>query len=115
MGRGTRYLGEGHDGHETEREPQGSIPMQVVGEEAQRDEHEHHVQPGAKEKKPEGFYPARLVFRHAEEANDAFLVRGSAYMAVHTVAVLEEGCCIRRRHVGCGRLVVGVDWEGAWV
>ena len=107
-----RYLGEGHDSNEAEREPQGGIPTEMVGDEAQRDEHEHNVQPRAKEEKPVGSDPPWLVFGYTEETDNALLVREPARVAVSAMAVLEEGRCIGWRHSGCGR---EVNVRARWV
>lgn len=96
----SRYLGEGHNSDEAEREPQSGIPTEVVGEEAQGDEYEHDVKPRAQEEKPVGLDPPWLAFGYAEDASDALLVRESADVAVRTMAVLEKGSPVGRRHCG---------------
>ena len=48
VGRDARYLCQGHDSDETEREPECSIPVEIVRDEAERDEHEQDVRPSAK-------------------------------------------------------------------
>jgi hypothetical protein len=76
------YLGEGHNSDETEREPQGSVPVEVVRDEAQRDEHEHDVHPRSKEEELEGLDPARLIFGHGKELYETFAIREPAFRAV---------------------------------
>jgi hypothetical protein len=49
------YLGKGHDSNETEREPQGSIPVEMVRDKAEGDKHEQEVRPRSKEEISERF------------------------------------------------------------
>jgi hypothetical protein len=71
----------------------------MVRDEAQRNKHEQDVYPGAKKEKHEGPDPPRLVIRDSEQVYDSLLVRGSVYKAVSTVAILQEGRPVGRRHV----------------
>ena len=70
----------------------------MVREEAQRNKHEQDVDPGSKEEKLEGLDPPRLVTRDSEEVYDSLLERGSAKMTISTMAVLQEGRPVGRRH-----------------
>lgn len=73
--------------------------MEVVREEAQRDEDKHDVQPRAEEEEPVGLDPPWLVLGNAEDANDTFLVREPVDVAVRAMAVLEEGSPVGWRHL----------------
>ena len=71
----------------------------MVRDEAQRDKHEHNVRPRPEKEKLVGLNPSRLIFRYAEKADDAFLIREPACMTVSAEAVLEKGRPVGWRHL----------------
>ena len=71
----------------------------MVREEAQGHKYERDVQPRAQQEKPVGLDPPWLVLGNLEDANDAFLIRESVYVAVRSMAVLEEGSPVGWRHL----------------
>ena len=70
MVRRSAYLCEGHDGEETEAETEGGIPVEIMGDCAERDEDEEDIEVGGEEIPIEGRAPAGLPFG-LEEAHDA--------------------------------------------
>lgn len=66
------YLCERHDGEEAEAEAEGSIPVEVMSDGAERDEDEEDIKVRCKEEPLEGLAPARLAvgLDEADEARD---------------------------------------------
>ena len=93
------YLGKGHYGYETEREPQGSVPVEVVRNEAQWDKYEQDVHPRSK-KELEGLDPSRLIVGHGKDLYESLPIREPVLMAVDAMTVLQEGCPVGWGHRG---------------
>ncbi len=68
--RRSAYLCEGHDGEEAEAETEGGIPIEIMGDGAERDKDEEDIEVGCAEIPVEGRAPAGLAFSD-EKTHDA--------------------------------------------
>jgi hypothetical protein len=93
-GNANRDLGKGHDSEEAERKAQSGIPVEVVGDDAERDEDKEDVEVRLEEVPAEGLGPGGLAVG-LDEADDA---RAEADVDLVGVCAGDERGSLRGRH-----------------
>ena len=99
------YSSQRHDRDEAEREPECSIPVKEVRDEAERNEEEEDIEIGAEEEELVGREPGRLVF----DVEGVCKTREERLRRLRAVSVFKE-----RRSVGHGRHGGRNERAGRW-